>query len=152
MIVLLTDGVGISARRVRLLDRLRRWLRASRLDVLLAEGMAPESNMALALHAEHLARPSERRVLAGSLKRIGSGSRRAQIHRTAIGQPLGPDSSRDLEELADRLLVPGPVDVRGVAKIRILLADGSGPLYQAGPVRDVHARVSDALAAVDPLG
>ena len=151
MIVLLADGPGISARRAGPIDRLRRGLRASRLDALLAEGVAPESNLALALHAERLARTSERRHLAGSLKRIGSNPPRTELLRSAIGRRISPDASRDLEELADRLLVPGPVDVQGVAKIRMLLADGTGPLYRGGTARDLHAEVRDALVAVDPL-
>jgi hypothetical protein len=150
MIVLLADGAGISARRVGVFDRLRRALRASRLDALLAQGVPPESNLALALHAERVTRTSERRHLAGSLERLGSGPRPTRLARAGIGRHIAPDASRDLDELADRLLVPGPVDVRGVAKVRMLLADGTGPLYRDGSARDLHAEVLDALVAVNP--
>jgi hypothetical protein len=150
MIVLLQDGAGISARRVRLLDRLSRALRGSRLDILLADGVSPDSNVTLALHAERLARTSERRNLAGSLKRIGSKPRPAPLLRAGSSRRIGHDATQDLDELADRLLVPGPIDVRGVAKVRMLLADGTGPLYRRGTARDLHAEVRDALVAVNP--
>jgi hypothetical protein len=150
MIVLLADGAGISARRVGLLDRLRRGLRASRLDSQLAEGAAPESNVALALHAERLARTSERRRLAVSLRRIGSTRAHPGSLRAAIAPRIDPVASGELEDLADRLLVPGPVGVQGVAKIRVLLADGTGPLYRDSPARDLHAELGDALVAVNP--
>jgi hypothetical protein len=150
MIVLLTDGTGISVRRVGLVDRLRRGLQASRLDALLAEGVAPDSNVALALHADRLARTSERRRLARYLRHIGSRPGRSESLRAAIARRIEPDAFRDLEDLAERLLVPGPVDVQGVAKVRVLLTDGTGPLYRDSTARDLHAELRDALLAVNP--
>ena len=63
----------------------------------------------------------------------------AQIGRAA---PL-------LAELAGILLEPGPVPVRGVAMVTMLLADGTGPVYREASSADLGAlaeRAADALA------
>jgi hypothetical protein len=153
MIVLLDDRAGIAARRVHLFDRLAVRLRASQLDSELAGGAAPESDFALALHAERLTRPSQRRALARSLQRIVSAAEPSTSVRLRV--PLCRDRVCDdrteLEALSDRLLLGGPVCVQGVAMVRVLLADGAGPLYRMRTARDLRAELSTAMAAMDPL-
>ena len=51
----------------------------------------------------------------------------------------------------ERLVAPGPVDVRGVARVRNLLADGAGPLYQESTAHRLAPELQSALAAMEPL-
>ncbi len=176
MIVLLEDRAGFQARHVNLIDRILAWLRAPGLDRRLAEGAPPESSLDLAIEAERLTRPAERRVLAGSLERIVAGAGRSKPDRGGV--PVARAAVRsarpELESVAARLQSPGPVNVRGVARVRLLLSDGMGPLYRAGDmgsagspagadllpgaggipgrVADLRAELRAAMAAMDPLG
>jgi hypothetical protein len=49
------------------------------------------------------------------------------------------------------LLAPGPVSVRGVAQVRLLLIDGNGPLYHREATDDLCVQVQRALDALDPF-
>ncbi len=153
MIVLLDDRAGITTRRVHLVDRLCVRLRARRLDNELAHGCVPDSNFALALHAERLARPSHRQLLAGCLERIldAAGSPARVRFRVPLSRGQIFDNRRELKALIDRLLAMGPIDVRGVAMVRALLADGTGPLYETSTARDLNTELGAAIVAMDPL-
>ena len=176
MIVLLEDRAGFHARHVHLTDRILAWLRAPGLDRRLADGAPPESSLDLAIEAERLTRPAERRVLAGSLERIVAGAGRSKPDRAGV--PVARAAVRsarsELESVAARLQSSGPVNVRGVARVRVLLSDGMGPLYRAGDTgsggncagagwiagvggirgraQDLRAELRAAMAAMDPLG
>lgn len=145
MIVVLEDGPGLDLRRVRWRDRLVVRARASTLDAALATGASPDSSVLLALHASRLCKPAHRRLLARSLARIVAaseapgGRRITPVCRSAV-QKVRPE----LATIAGRLSASGPVDVHGVARLRLLLADGTGPLYQ--PAR--HDRLRTELLAV----
>ncbi len=146
MIVLLEEDGDLTLRRVGWRDRLAARLRAGTLDAALVAGASPESSVPLALHAEHLCAYSQRRLLASSLRRLVALSeapatrrRSMPVNRVAVQRACG-----ELESLADRLAADGPVDVRGVAKLRALLSDGTGPLYQ--PVE--AGRLDQELVAV----
>ena len=52
--------------------------------------------------------------------------------------------------MVGRLVAPGPVGVRGVARIRNLLADGTGPLYRASGAGHLRDELVAALLAMDP--
>jgi hypothetical protein len=179
MIVLLQDRAGFHARHVHLRDRILAWLRAPSLDRQLAEGAAPESNLNLAIEAERLIRPAQRRVLAGSLKRIVAGVERELASNPPLTAPVARADVRrarpEIESLAQRLQSPGPVNVRGVARVRLLLSDGTGPLYRSGgplersarpdrssggvaergrtpgPTGDLRTELRAAMTAMDPL-
>ena len=56
----------------------------------------------------------------------------------------------DLESLVDHLLAPVPVSARGVALVRMLLRDGSGPLFRYESRADLAAQVRRAADALDP--
>jgi hypothetical protein len=151
MIVLLQEGTRLGLRRVRCRDRLMVWARASALDRALAAGMSPESNVALAIHARRLCEPAQRRLLAHSLARIAGASDgppgrrlKALVCSSAVHQ-----AGAELAALTGRLDASGPVDVQGVARIRILLADGTGPLYQPVPPERLRHELTAALAALD---
>jgi hypothetical protein len=119
--------------------RSTRWSRvmcrlfATLLDRQLAEGRAPESHPLLAARARTLVTPAERQKLAYSwvdllakARRPPSPSpRRIPINRSGIlaNEP-------NILILLNLLVAPTPGNVRGIALMSSLLADGSGPLYR----------------------
>jgi hypothetical protein len=153
MIVVLEEDAGLGLRRVRMRDRLLARLRASALDDQLAGGASPESSITLALHAALLCGPSQRRVLARSLTRIAAASETPR--RSRLKMPVCRSAVRgartELNAVVDRLVACGPVDVRGVARIRSLLADGTGPLYWESTAERLRADLRAALAEMDPF-
>ena len=132
-------------------DRFLARLRAFRLDSDLAAGASPEASVALALRAQTLVRTRHRRELAHSARRVlatatqpaFSGRPRVPVCRDRVR-----DCSQEFGELIRRLLAPGPVPARGVAKVGVLLADASGPLYHRANADDLRARVRDAADAL----
>jgi hypothetical protein len=152
MIVLLEHDALLGLQRVRLRDRLRARLRAAELDNALAAGASPESDVALALHAGRLCRPGQRQLVARGLTRVAAaaGAPTPRRNTVPVCRPAVQRARDDLQAVLDRLDA-GPVDVRGVARIRTLLADGTGPLYrQSAPDRLRHD-LRAALAAMDPF-
>jgi hypothetical protein len=151
MIVVLLEGTGLGLRRVRWWDRLVARIRASALDHELAAGASPESTVPLAVHAGRLCKPAQRLLLARSLTRIVAASDapmrsrlKAPVCRRAV-QLARPE----LAALAGRLGASGPVDVHGVARVRTLLADGTGPLYQPAPPERLRRELAEVLDALD---
>jgi hypothetical protein len=59
-------------------------------------------------------------------------------------------AAQELDALADRLLSPDPVSAQGVAQARLLLTDGTGPLYRRGAAEDLRDALTRALACLDP--
>jgi hypothetical protein len=155
-VVLLTekrpDGVHVLIRRVRARDRVAARLHADRLDRELARGVAPDANAQLALRARRLLKPAFRAQVASGLRRLvyfvqahppRSGDvmlMREQIH-SAIPE---------LRQLADRLEAAEPLDVRGIARTRLLLTDPAGPLFYRRRADGVSAAVAAALEALTP--
>jgi hypothetical protein len=128
-------------------------LQAHALDRELARGVAPESCGALTLRARTLIGPSARTALARQLRRVVSDARGGHVwlSRVAVRRPAVLDAAEELDVLADRLAGPGPVDVRGVAQVQLLLTDGTGPLYFRGATEELRARVANALSRLEVL-
>jgi len=151
-VVVVERGAGLGLRRVRLRDRLLARIRAAELDVELAAGTSPESSVALALHAGHLCEPPQRRLLARSLRRVVAAAENQSASRVKapVCRPAVRRARSDLEAVIERLLAAGPVDVRGVARVRTLLADGGGPLYRGEcSGHELRDELSGVLAALD---
>jgi hypothetical protein len=153
MIVILEHDAGLGLRRVRMQDRLLARIRAAALDAELAAGVSPESSVVLALHAVHLSEPSQRRLLAASLRRVAAS---AQVPtRSRLKAPVCSSAVRhagnELQAVIDRLVAAGPVSVRGVARVRCLLADGTGPIYRKSAPDRLRNELRHALAVMDPL-
>ncbi len=55
-----------------------------------------------------------------------------------------------LDELATQLVAPGPVAARGVAQSRLLLTDGSSPLYHARATEQLLSAITRALDGLRP--
>jgi hypothetical protein len=151
--LLLASGDFVMGRRASLRDRLAARLRAGSLDRQLARGVAPESGGALTLRARALIGPSARATLARQLRRVVSDARGGHVWmtRVPVRRPEVLDAADELDVLADRLAAPGPVDVRGVAQVQVLLTDGTGPLYFRGGTEELRATVAGALSRLDVL-
>jgi hypothetical protein len=152
VIVVLDQENGLRLRRVRPWDRVAARVRAAALDRELAAGASPDSSVALALHAEHLHADGQRRVLARSLRRVGAAPGTRAARRLV---PLDREAVRrahtELEALAARLASSAPLDVRGVARVRNLLSDGAGPLYQESDPARLRRELAATLASMDPV-
>src|SRR6266568_3472745 len=105
---------------VTLRDRLVTRLRACSLDRALASGAALDDDVALALRAQMLVRACV------------------------------VEAAPELARLASRLQAVGPVEAKGVAQVRVLLSDGTGPLYDGAAPEDLRAAALGALAALAP--
>lgn len=143
---------GLILHRVNAWDRIRARLQAPALDRALARGADPESGVALSLHACRLIAPETRRQLAHSLRTAAALSE-TPIRRGVPVRAYGLHvflARRHVCALADRLEQPDPVDLRGVALVRVLLTDGGGPLHHNRGADRLIAAAREALAALEP--
>ena len=69
-------------------------------------------------------------------------SARVPMHRANIAS-----AEALIDEVRLRLHVPHPVSARGMARLRQLLSDGTGPLYRYGS-GDLAGRLGAVLAAL----
>jgi hypothetical protein len=143
---------GSVLQRVTLGARVSARVHVAGLDRALAGGAVPESDVALTLHARRLISPTMRRQLAHVLRGLVESSRRPS--RPPVqwpGAQIGRAGS-DLLALADRLERPEAVDARGVARVRVLLSDGGGPLHGNRDADGLVRAAREAVAALEPEG
>jgi hypothetical protein len=156
MFVLVEDDLGrLMLRRIRPWHRLLASCLASRLDCALASGASPETSVRLAWRAARLTSGRYRRDLATSLWRIAATAGEARtpgVYPLASARPItallvrssAARFGEELGDLAESLVAPGPVAVRGVAMVNQLIADGAGPLYRHGGDDELHAVIRRA--------
>jgi hypothetical protein len=153
--VLVSDsdtGEGIAVRCAGLRDRLVARFRAGRLDQELARGVAPDTSAPLVLRAQRLIAPSTRAALAGEIQRILREATSGYvwvISRVAPRRREVLDAAEELDALARRLVEAAPVSAGGVARVRLLLTDGCGPLYFPGAGDRLRTLVSAALEGLE---
>lgn len=139
-----------AAPRVSLAARLTALLRAGHYDRLLAVGVPAREGSALAVHQMRLMTIAEREAIARSLRNTVREARSGANPLTSR-VPLHPTNVLAAEDMIDavtlRLHSPQPVSARGMARLRVLLADGRGPLYRFGH-GDLKGRLGAALAAL----
>jgi hypothetical protein len=148
-----TPSLVLVARRARFRDRLAARIGASWLDAKLAHGESPDARASLSLRARTLGEPATRTALAHDLEAVLHDARhgaKPRRGRVTIRRQDVLASSDELETLIDRLLSPGIVATRGLARVRMLLVDGSGPLYFRGAAEDLRAAAGAALSALEP--
>lgn len=147
------DTCYLRLQRSRARERLFARLGARRLDVALANGASPDSSPALSLHAHALIGATTRCKLSRAVRILPRKAERPH-HPFDPTVPLCRhkvlDAHAALEELADRLLAPSPIDARGVAQLRLLLTDGSSPLYDHPQADDLRPSLEAALEALEP--
>jgi hypothetical protein len=132
----------------RLLARVLTW----RLDSALANGACPDSSAPLSLRAHRLISRTTRQGLSREIHRILRDAKRPpppHDPRVPICGRKIIQAGPALEQLAAQLLYPGPVDARGVAHVKILLRDGSSPIYQRPQADDLQAAVHTAIDALE---
>ena len=114
-------------------------------------GVPAPAGSALAAHAARLTSVAERHTIARALRRAvrdanddtgATRSGRVPMHRANIAS-----AEALIAQVALRLQVPHPVNARGMARLRQLLSDGTGPLYRYGS-GDLAGRLNTALAAL----
>jgi hypothetical protein len=141
------------APRPGLRDRLAARIEAARLDGELARGADPEERPALALRARRLLAPRTRAALGRHLERMlddaltGEGAVLTRI-RPRRGAVL--EAADELDAVAQRLREHRPVAAGGVARVRLLLTDGCGPLYLPVAGQTLRTAVEAALDGLEP--
>jgi hypothetical protein len=144
-----SDGLRrTAARRPSLAARVTARLRAYQLDRQLAVGVPAPAGSALAVHQARLTSVAEREAIARALRQAVQDSH-------AGGTPLSPripvhiTNIAAAEDLIDRITLrlhsPRPVSARGMARLRVVLSDGCGPMYESGR-GDLSGRLGAALA------
>jgi hypothetical protein len=135
----------------------RLWLRVllhrCDFDRDLADGGGAEWEPGLQLRSLQLTRSAERRRLAGCLRKLVEEAETVQRR-----PPLGPVVPVQREvvliwrdsivAIAGRLLRPMPVAAAGMARLRLLLTDGAGPLFNPASeylMADVLQRIEEDL-------
>ena len=136
--------------RVTLGARVRARLRVAALDRALAGGAAAESDVALSLHARRLISPTIRRQLARTLRGVVESARQPSWPPARWPGAEVARAGSELLVLAERLERPEAVDARGVARVRVLLGDGGGPLHVHRGAHGLVEAAREAVAALEP--
>jgi hypothetical protein len=107
-------------------------LHTRRLDEELAAGADPNADPLRHARALDLVEGETRRRIAANLRQALAEAE-APRHPFSIKAPIARaalrDAREDVEDVAERLGGPAPVRPQGVARARLLLTDGAGPLY-----------------------
>jgi hypothetical protein len=145
-----TDTRGEAFPRPSMRSRLTARLLAGRLDRLLAVGAPAPAGSALAAHEARLTSSAEREAIARALRATVADARgRGLLLSSRV--PLHVPNIAAAEDVIDavtlRLHSPRPVSARGMARLRQILGDGTGPLYRYGR-GDLRGRLGAALAAL----
>ena len=130
--------------------RLAARLLAGKLDRMLAVGVPAPAGSALALHAARLTSADEREAIARTLRRTVDNARNREAplsSRVPLHVPNIAAAEDRIDQVTLRLHSPRPVSARGVARLRMLLSDGAGPMYRYGR-GDLEGRLGAALAAL----
>ena len=117
---------------------------------MLAVGVPAPADSALAVHAARLTSAAEREAIARALRRAvhEARDRHAPVSsRVPLNVPNICAAVDRIDEVTLRLHSPRPVTARGVARLRLLLSDGAGPMYRYGR-GDLEGRLGAALAAL----
>ncbi|MDT5197803.1 MAG: hypothetical protein QOH20_4557 [Mycobacterium sp.] len=107
---------------------------AARYDRQIENGVSPAPGSPLAVHRMRLTSPRERDDLERAL-RVAVHDADFASHfnaRVPVRSVAVHDCAEVIDAVCDRLADPFPVRPRGMARLRILLSDGRGPLYWPG--------------------
>ena len=140
-------------RAPRWLLALHVFIRRASLDGRLAVGVEPSRSDALWARAGQLMKLDARRQLAAGLEtRLDA----ARDHRAAF-TARAPLQRRDLiadtalvRSIVDRLHDPVPVTPRGMARLRMLLVDGTSPMYHPAAPDALHTELASIRHVLEP--
>jgi hypothetical protein len=130
--------------------RLRARLFAARYDREIEAGVSPAAGSPLAAHWMRLTSDRERQDLAFGLCKLAREAESAGAalnSRIPIRAAAVRHASTVIDDVLERLTGPAPVRARGMARLRILLSDGRGPVYRAGQ-GTISAAMRGALATL----
>ncbi|MCP9275138.1 hypothetical protein [Mycolicibacterium arenosum] len=130
--------------------RLRARLLARRLDRRIDADADVRPGSVLAAHRYRLSTRRERTDLARSLTLVVRDAVEGPDvlnPRVAVRTPEVLRHRELIEDVRRRLAGPAPVRVRGMARLRLLLADGRGPLYRQN-AGSLSAALRGVLAAL----
>jgi hypothetical protein len=130
--------------------RIAAWLRSGHYDRLLRSGAPVHAGTPLAFHAERLTSIREREAVARALRRCLDEAYDGPPFRSARLELNAPDvvaAEEIIDSLTLRLHSPRPVTAYGMARLRLVLADGGGPLYRYGR-GDLRGRLTAAFTAL----
>jgi hypothetical protein len=133
-------------------SRVRARVCARQLDRALARGISPDSRAGLSVHAHELIGVRARSTLSRSIRRLLDDALhplRPLSFNVPVCRSKVLRSRRTLEELAERLAGDEPLNACGVARLRLLLSDGAGPLYVHGHADDLEPALQGAIAALE---
>ena len=136
--------------RPSLTARLAALLQAGRLDRMLAVGVPAPEGTALAAHETRLTSVAEREAIARSLRQVvhdANNGGTPLCSRVPVHQANITAAEDVIDRITLRLHSPRPVNARGMARLRLLLSNGDGPVYQFGR-GDLEGRLGAALAAL----
>jgi hypothetical protein len=129
--------------------RSRAWLRRRSLDRALSEGADPADAPYVAAHAARLTTRSTRGRVADALERlISAATEPACLWGVLPSRKAVAANAEELRALAELLRGPSPVYAQGVAMLRILVTDGTGPVYTDRDGRALAARLFGARRAI----
>lgn len=145
---------GLTAATTRaqhVLHSMRAQFGQNRLDEELASGVPPDSNPFLRERARYLVSRDSRLKMARGLGRTLHQGERPALHtaQVSVRSQAVRAAAPALQMLAQRLKGPLPIGPQGAARTKILLTDGSGPLYNPGSGSDLKTAARRALAALD---
>jgi hypothetical protein len=139
----LLDGAALSS-------RLKARLFAGRLDREVEVGIVPLPGSSLAVHIARLTSVEEREALSRTMREALSELRRDR-RGFSPRIPVHPERLASCRGVIDDITLllhsPRPVRARGMARLRLLLSDGTGPLYHSGR-GSLAAELRGVLAAL----
>jgi hypothetical protein len=135
MILIEDRSGGVRAVQPRLWDLLVVRLFSNRLDRDLARGASPDRDVRLALRAQTLISPRCRAEFAATLQRLAK--RRPVSVLSATPRARAPE----LAALRAAVEGPGPVSVRAMATVSLLIGDAANGLYAVGPAQPALQRL-----------
>ncbi|HLY33429.1 MAG TPA: hypothetical protein VKQ07_02750 [Jatrophihabitantaceae bacterium] len=150
MELLVSGPYGLVARHVRVRDRIAAALHADAIDVRLARGAAPESDIVSALRSRWLTGRRHREALACGIERAIDSSGNARSNPFAYwSRTQVLDAMPEMYALRERLDTDGVPPAQVMASARLLLTDGSGPLYNGNATRTLRDSLRAVLDAFD---
>jgi hypothetical protein len=151
-----TDLLGFeAATRSRPIHELPAWstrlkarVFAGRYDQELDSGAIPVPGSALAAHCARLATEHERSDLAHALRTaVSDATTPQQSARVPVRAEAIEQATAVIADVIGMLDDPRGVRVRGMARLRMVLSDGRGPLYRSGS-GSLNAALRGVLAAL----
>jgi hypothetical protein len=129
--------------------------RAASLDRQLAAGASPRASPLLALRAQRITGRRSRVRVADGLRRAIGDAQTSTPGFSAAARPHRHEllaARTVISTLEHRLRAAEPVSARGVALLRTLLSDGTGPLYRPRERGALGSELRAAAAALEPEG